>query len=63
MAVIVSVCVYGALFYHIVYELLKRYLVRRFLLSINHIRPADSDKQSGINDASQKADAAEIAER
>ena len=61
MAVIVSVCVYGALFYHIVHKLLKRYLVRRFLLSINRIRP-DSDKPS-INDASQNADAAEIAER
>ena len=53
-AVIVSLCVYGAVCYHVVYELLKRYLVKRFLLLINHI-PDD--------DASQKADIAEIAER
>ena len=62
MTVIVSVCVYGAVFYHVLYELLKRYLVRRFSLSINHIPAAESDKRS-INDALQKADIAEIAER
>ena len=56
MAVIISVCVYGALFYHVVYELLKRYFVRRFLLAINHI-------SEGVSDAVQKADNAEIAER
>lgn len=59
MAVIISVCLYGALFYHVVYELLKRYFVRRFLLAINYI----SEEKRGINDAVQKADDAEIAER
>ena len=61
MAVIVSVCVCGAVFYHVVYELLKHYLVRRFLLSINHIRK--NDNRRSINDTSLKADIAEIAER
>lgn len=60
MAVIISVCVYGAFFYHVVYELLKRYFVRRFLLVINYI---SEDNRQGINDAAQKADNAEIAER
>ena len=60
MAVIISVCVYGALFYHVVYELLKRYFVKRFLLAVNYISEANSQ---GINDAAQKADNAEIAER